>query len=147
MWHAMFMAQSQARFQCKAELPHVCRYSVCNAHPEGGPDFATIPGIKKRFLRLHGVIDFREFLVGWFHGAPFEVGLCSYKTSMLNPIRAILQLHGVIDSRKYLVGCSRGAISEVGPTQQLFKFTKECRLWLRKITDLQGKFLRQGCTF
>jgi hypothetical protein len=46
-----------------------------NAHPEGGPDFAAIPAVKERFLRLHGVINFQDFISGWFHGAPFEASL------------------------------------------------------------------------
>lgn len=39
------------------------------------PDTKRIPLIKKRFMALRGVIDIRDFLSGWFHGAPFEVPL------------------------------------------------------------------------
>lgn len=40
---------------------------------EEAPGAERIPLIKRRFLGLHGVIDIRAFLSGWFHGAPFEV--------------------------------------------------------------------------
>lgn len=39
------------------------------------PDVSEIPAVKERFLQLHGVIDLRDFMSGWFHGAPFEVVL------------------------------------------------------------------------
>ena len=49
------------------------RYNVCNRMGEDAPGAERIPLIKRRFLGLHGVIDIRAFLSGWFHGAPFEV--------------------------------------------------------------------------
>lgn len=48
------------------------RYAMCNLMSEDVPDAERIPLIKKRFMALHGVIDIRDFLSGWFHGAPFE---------------------------------------------------------------------------
>lgn len=49
------------------------RYASCNLCSNIAPDTTRIPLIKKRFMNLHGVIDIRKFLSGWFHGAPFEV--------------------------------------------------------------------------
>jgi hypothetical protein len=70
--HITSTCRQQHELSCQARR---CRYGRLNAHPEAGPDLTAIPTIKARFLRLHGVIDLRDFISGWFHGAPFEVGL------------------------------------------------------------------------
>ena len=28
--------------------------------------------IKERFLELHGVLSIKDFITGWFHGAPYD---------------------------------------------------------------------------
>lgn len=49
------------------------RYPGCNRLAVDPPDVEASERAMNAFFRLHGVIDIRAFLTGWFRGAPFEV--------------------------------------------------------------------------
>lgn len=66
---------------------------MCNRMTEDAPNVERIPLIKRRFLRLHGVIDIRDFLSGWFHGAPFEVPVVFQEATQIHLIHAFIHSH------------------------------------------------------
>ncbi|KAL3146801.1 hypothetical protein ABBQ38_014780 [Trebouxia sp. C0009 RCD-2024] len=48
------------------------RYTIVNREWVDEVDVDRVQEVKKRFLRLHGVLSIQDFICGWFHGAPYD---------------------------------------------------------------------------
>lgn len=62
-------------FKPSSPVPrHSCflRYTIVNREWVDEVDVDRVQEVKKRFLRLHGVLSIQDFICGWFHGAPYD---------------------------------------------------------------------------
>ena len=55
-----------------ASLPLTCRYCTVTARRYNDINDGSVEDVIARFLTLGSYFSIKDFLTGWFHGAPFD---------------------------------------------------------------------------